>query len=325
MLHSPLCDLLGIDHPIIQAGMGPFGSGAELAAAVSNAGALGSLGGAARPVDDLREQLARLLDLTSQPFAVNFTQPWLQRNPESFDVALDAKPAVISLALGDPGDLVKRAHDAGILFVQQVHTVGQARDMADRGVDVIIAQGTEAGGFTGTVAGSVLVPQVVDAVSPIPVVAAGGIGDGRGVAAALVLGAQGVNVGTRFLASTEASVSDGWKRAILDAKSEDAVKADIWDDIFPKPSGGAFEVVPRALRTRFSDEWQGRRDDARQEAERLQAEVLSAVREERMEDFVPFTGQTAGAIRDIRSAGDVVMQLVRETEVGLQRAGALMS
>jgi enoyl-[acyl-carrier protein] reductase II len=325
MLHTPLCELLGIDHPIIQAGMGPFGSGAELAAAVSNAGALGSLGGAARPVDDLREQLARLLDLTSRPFAVNFTQPWLQRNPESFDVALDAKPVVISLALGDPGDLVKRAHDAGILFVQQVHTVDQARDMADRGVDVIIAQGTEAGGFTGTVAGSVLVPQVVDAVSPIPVVAAGGIGDGRGLAAALVLGAQGVNVGTRFLASTEASISVGWKQAILDAKSEDAVKADIWDDIFPKPSGGAFEVVPRALRTRFSDEWQGRRDDARQAAERLQAEVLSAVREERMEDFVPFTGQTAGLIRDIRSAVDVVTQLVREAEHALLRAGALKS
>src|SRR5207245_6502385 len=151
--HTPLCDLLGIDHPIIQAGMGPFGSGAELAAAVSNVGALGSLGAAARPVDDLREELARLLDLTSRPFAVNFTQPWLQRSPESFDVAVDVKPAVISLALGDPGDLVKRAHDAGILFVQQVHSVGQARDMADRAVDVIIAQGTEAGGFTGTVAG----------------------------------------------------------------------------------------------------------------------------------------------------------------------------
>jgi nitronate monooxygenase/enoyl-[acyl-carrier protein] reductase II len=153
---------------------------------------------------------------------------------------------VISLALGDPGDLVKRAHDAGIRFVQQVHTVGQAQLVAERGVDVIIAQGTEAGGFTGMVAGSVLVPQVVDAVSPIPVVAAGGIGDGRGLAAALVLGAQGVNVGTRFLASTEASISIGWKRAILDARAEDAVKADIWDDIFPKPSGGAFDVVPRA-------------------------------------------------------------------------------
>lgn len=325
MLHTPLCDLLGIDHPIIQAGMGPFGSGAELAAAVSNAGALGSLGAALRPIDDLREQLARLLDLTSQPFAVNFTQPWLQRNPESFDVALDAKPAVISLALGDPGDLVQRAHDAGILFVQQVHTVGQARDVAARGVDVIIAQGTEAGGFTGMVAGSVLVPQVVDAVSPIPVVAAGGIGDGRGLAAALVLGAQGVNVGTRFLASTEASISDGWKQAILDAKSEDAVKADIWDDIFPKPSGGAFDVVPRALRSGFIDEWQGRRDDARQEAERLQAELLSAVREARMEDFVPFTGQAAGLIREIRSAAEVVTQLVREAEHALQRARALVS
>lgn len=323
MLRTPLCDLFGIDHPIIQAGMGPFGSGAKLAAAVSNAGAIGTLGGTARAIEDLHTQLAVLHSLTDRPFIVNFTQPWLQQNPEAFDVVLEAKPPIISLALGDPGDLVNRAHNAGALFVQQVHTVEQAQLVAERGVDVIIAQGSEAGGFTGAVAMPVLVPQVVDAVRPIPVVAAGGIADGRGLAAALVLGAQGVNMGTRFLASEEASIGERWKQAILDAKSQDAVKVDLWDEIFPKPAGGAFDVVPRALRTRFIEEWQDRRDQAAKEAERLQAEISSGFQQGRMEEFVPFTGQTAGLIRQILPAEEIVHTLIRDAEEALQRANDL--
>ena len=325
MLRTQLCDLLEIEHPIIQAGMGPFGSGAELAAAVSNAGALGSLGGTARSVEELRTQLGMLRERTERPYVVNFTQPWLQQSPQSFDIALDARPAAISLALGDPGEFVERAHEARILFIQQVHTVEQARQVAARGVDVIIAQGTEAGGFTGRVAGSVLVRQVVDAVSPIPVIAAGGIADGRGLAAALVLGAQGVNVGTRFLASAEASVSDAWKQAIVNARSEDAVKVDVWDDIFPKPGGGAFDVVPRALRTAYIDEWQVRRADARRDAERLQSEVGSGVMQGRMEQFVPFAGQSAGLVGDIRPAAEIIGALVREAEEALREAGKLIT
>ena len=323
MLRTPLCELLGIDHPIIQAGMGPFGSGAKLAAAVSNAGAIGSLGAAVRPVDDLRQQLAMLADLTDLPFIVNFTQPWLQQNPETFDVALEYKPPVVSLALGDPAGLPERAHDAGALFVQQVHTRVQAELVAERGVDVIIAQGTEAGGFTGTVAMTVLVLEVIDAVSPIPVVAAGGIGDGRGVAAALVLGADGVNLGTRFLASEEASVGQDWKKAILAAQSQDAVKVDVWDRIFPKPGGGAFDVVPRALGSPFIEEWERRGDDATREADRLQAEMMTAAQQERFEEVVPFTGQTAGLISEVLPAGEIVHQLVLEAEDTLRRVSRL--
>jgi enoyl-[acyl-carrier protein] reductase II len=325
MLHTPLCELLGIEHPIIQAGMGPFGSGAELAAAVSNAGALGSLGGAARPLDDLRHQLDLLRASTSRPYAVNFTQPWLQQNPDAFEIALAARPAVISLALGDPGELVQRAHDGGVRFIQQVHTVEQARLVAERGVDVIIAQGTEAGGFTGGVATLILVPQVVDAVSPIPIVAAGGIADGRGLAAALVLGASGANLGTRFLASAEATIAQEWKQAILDAQSEDAVKTALWDDLFPKPGGGAFDVVPRALRTAFIERWQARPDEARRAAQRLQNELMSGVREGRMREYVPFTGQSAGLIRDLPSAAQIVARLVSEAEVALHMVGTLVS
>jgi nitronate monooxygenase/enoyl-[acyl-carrier protein] reductase II len=323
MLRTPLCRLLGIDHPIIQAGMGPFGSGAELAAAVSNAGAIGSLGATVRPVDDLRQQLAMLADLTDLPFIINFTQPWLQQNPETFDIALEYKPPVVSLALGDPAGLPERAHDAGALFVQQVHTREQAELVAERGVDVIIAQGTEAGGFTGTVAMTLLVLEVIDAVSPIPVVAAGGIADGRGIAAALVLGADGVNLGTRFLASEEASVSQDWKKAILAAQSQDAVKVDVWDRIFPKPAGGAFNVVPRALGSVFIEEWERRGDEAGSEAERLQAEMMLAIQEERFEEVVPFTGQTAGLISEVLPAGEIVHQLVLEAEDTLRRVSRL--
>ncbi|MFZ0532519.1 MAG: nitronate monooxygenase [Anaerolineales bacterium] len=222
MIHTPICDLLGIEFPIIQAGMGPFTS-AELVAAVSNAGALGSLGAGARPIKNFREQLYKISGLTNRPFAVNHTLSPALPNPEAFNLSLKAKPRLISFALGNPKEYVKQVHDEGILVMHQVTTVEQAYQAAECGVDIIIAQGSEAGGFGGTITGLVLIPQVVDAVSPVPVVAAGGIADGRGLAAALVLGAQGVNLGTRFLASIEGPISDNWKQAILRAESQDAV------------------------------------------------------------------------------------------------------
>ncbi|MEX0991432.1 MAG: nitronate monooxygenase [Actinomycetota bacterium] len=314
MLRTELCETYGIQHPIVQAGMGPFGSGGELAATVSNAGAIGTLGGSARPLDELRAELAKIHELTNRPFVVNFTQPYLQQVPEAFDIALEASPPVVSMALGDPGDLVQRAHDAGALFMQQVHTVEQAALVAGRGVDAIIAQGTEAGGFTGRIAMQVLVPQVVDAVSPIPVIAAGGIADGRGLAAALVLGAEGVNVGTRFLASDESSISPAWKQALVEARPEDAVKAEVWDAVFPKPGGGAFDVVPRSLRTAFIESWATRLGEANDEADRLGAEIGSAVSENRMEDFVPFTGQVVGLIDAILPAAQIVHDMVADAE-----------
>jgi nitronate monooxygenase/enoyl-[acyl-carrier protein] reductase II len=245
-------------------------------------------------------------------------------NEEAFAFTLEARPPIISLALGDPGNLVKRAHDAGILVIQQVHTVRQAHQAAERGVDVIIAQGSEAGGFGGTVGALALIPQVVAAVRPIPVVAAGGIADGCGLAAALVLGAQGINVGTRFLASVEAPISEGWKQAILAAESEDAVKVDVWNDIIPLPGRGGYGTIPRALRTPFIAEWQQRRDEAKREAERLQGEVMAALQGGRFHELVPFAGQTVGAIRDILPAGEIVRQIMTEAEEALKQATRLL-
>ncbi len=320
MLRTPLSDLLHIEHPIIQAGMGPFGSGAELAATVSNAGALGTLGAAGRPLEELERQLAIVRELTDRPFAVNLVLPMV--TDENVRLIFDANPPVFSLALGDPGELVERAHDAGILFIQQVHNVEQASLAAERGVDVVVAQGTEAGGFGGTVAGLALVPQVVDAVDPIPVVAAGGIADGRGLAASLTLGAVGAQLGTRFLATLEATIDDEWKQAILEASSDDSIKVDVWKEIFPAAVEGGFDVIPRALRTPFIERWQLQREEARREPERLQAEIMTAIMQGMMHKIVPFTGQSVGIIGDILPAAEAIQRLVTEAEQALRRAGA---
>src|SRR4029453_18999319 len=183
MLKTPLCDLFGIEVPIILAPMGTCTS-AELAAAVSNEGGLGGVGSLFRTTAAIKRDIDMVRKLTSRPFAINHIPQTL--DAEAFRYTLEARPAVVSFALGDPGDLVRQAHDVGSLVMLQVTTVGQAVEAAERGVDVIIAQGGEAGGYCGDVSTMTLVPQVVDAVSPIPVVAAGGIFDGRGIAAALI-------------------------------------------------------------------------------------------------------------------------------------------
>ncbi len=324
MLRTHLCDLLSIEHPVIQAAIWPAAT-PELVGAVSNAGGLGSLGAVFESAESLRRQLARVRELTRQPFAVNHVVPLL--NEEAFALTLDAKPAVISFALGDPGNLVERAHAAGAKVIHQVHTVQQARQAAQRGVDVIIAQGSEAGGQGLALGASslVLIPQVVDAVSPIPVLAAGGIADGRGLAAALVLGAQGANIGTRFLASEEASAAEAWKQAILTTESEDVIRFEVWQEILPSASSGAYPAVPRVLRTPFVEAWRQRPDDAQQQAEQLRGEIMAAVRERRIHELVPFAGQTAGLIHDIQPAAEIVRRIVAEAGQALQGAVRLIT
>jgi enoyl-[acyl-carrier protein] reductase II len=319
VLRTPVCDVLGIETPIMQAAIWPA-TAPELVAAVSDAGGLGSIGSVFESAESVERNIARVRELTSRPFAVNHVVPLLDE--EAFKVTLDAEPAVISLALGDPGDLVERAHAAGAKVVHQVHTVAQARRVAELAVDVIIAQGSEAGGqgMSLGVGAMALIPQVVDAVAPIPVLAAGAVADGRGLAAALVLGAQGANVGTRFLASEEASADESWKRTILATESEDVVRFEVWKEIFPPASEGAYETAPRVMRTSFVDEWQRRPEAARREAERLRGELMSVVRERRVHELVPFTGQTAGMIDAVLPAGEIVRGMVSEAEEALRGA-----
>jgi enoyl-[acyl-carrier protein] reductase II len=322
MLKTSLCDILGIDVPIILAAMGSASS-AEFAAAASNEGALGSIGSLFRTSVAIKRDIDVVKELTNRNVAVNHIPPTL--DTEAFRHTLAARPAVISFALGDPGNLVQQAHDVGSKVMVQVTTVAQAIQAAEGGADVVIAQGGEAGGYGGLVSTMALVPQVVDAVSPIPVVAAGGIFDGRGIAAAFMLGAVGVNMGTRFLASREAPIDDAWKAAIAAAQSEDAVKVEVLNDIQPLPGTGGYGTVLRSLRTPFMDEWGTKREEARQEREHLWAEIQARTRTGRRHETLLTAGQTSGGIKEILSVAEIIRQLTAEAEAILSLGPRLAS
>jgi nitronate monooxygenase/enoyl-[acyl-carrier protein] reductase II len=256
--------------------------------------------------------------LTQKPFIVNHTRRPL--NEEAFELTLRERPKAVSLALGEPGDLAQRAHDAGCLFINQVHDVEQAVVAVEQGADALIAQGEEAGGFGGGTGSMALIPQVADAVAPIPVAAAGGIVDGRGLAAALLLGAAGVNIGTRFLAADETEVSEDWKQRIVDARSEDTVRALFAEQVFPPVGPGGYEgKTPRVLRTDWVDRYNADPQAVVTDRERLAAELVNAVKEGRGHELVPFTGQTAGMIDAVQPAREIVTQMVADAEELLAR------
>jgi enoyl-[acyl-carrier protein] reductase II len=312
VLRTPLCDLLGIEAPIIGAPFGPWEQ-VDLAAAICEAGALGSVGTALRGVDELRTQWERLRELTRRPFAVNHTvRPF---DEAAFAATLAFRPAAISFHLGVAPDLIERAHEAGIPWIQQVMNRRQAEEAVAAGADVIVAQGGEAGGNGGWVSTMVLVPQVVDVAGEIPVVAAGGIADGRGLAAALVLGAQGVSMGTRFLASTEMAIAEEWKRRIVDADAVDAVKAVNSERVLPpfnRPGGPA---EPRVLRTPLVDQLREHPEwvDPAAMGARLREALLAG----RGDEYLPFTGQSAALIDEVLPAAEIVRRVVAEAEAAL--------
>ena len=314
MLRTPLCGLLGIEAPIIGAPFGPWEQ-VDLAAALCGAGALGSLGTGLRTVPELRAQWDRLRELTDRPFAINHTnRPF---DEAAFDATLEAAPAAISFHMVVPADLITRAHDAGSLWIQQVVDLREAEESVAAGADVIIAQGGEAGGHCGGVATMVLVPQVVDAAGDIPVVAAGGIADGRGLAAALALGAQGVCMGTRFLASAELGIADEWKRRIVEADALDAVKVANSERVMPPYTRPRSTVEPRALSTplieqlREHPEWL----DPAKTGARIRDSLLAG----RGDEYLPFAGQSVGLIDEVLPAAEIVRRVVAEAEAALER------
>jgi NAD(P)H-dependent flavin oxidoreductase YrpB (nitropropane dioxygenase family) len=320
MLRTRLCETLGIEAPIISAPMGPDISGPELAAAVSNAGGLGLISFGANPPSLLRQQIARLRQLTDRPFGVNFILHFPIE--EQFKVCLEERVPVLSFFWGDPSPYVAQAHAAGSKVLDQVGSVKDAQASARSGVDAIIAQGVEAGGhLAGQVATLVLVPRVVDAVAPVPVVAAGGIADARGLVAALALGAEGVVIGTRLLATPEANAHPTYKQRVVEAGEEDTVRTVLF--------GGGWPNAPhRALRTAFVEQWLaveargsvgrpdepviGERDFGGQRipVHRFAALPPNTGTTGEVESMGMLAGQSVGLVREIKPAAAIIRELV---------------
>lgn len=317
-MRPPVCDLLGIEHPLVQAPIGPAAV-PRLVAAVSNAGALGMLGLTWSP--DTAALVRETAAMTSGPFGGNFVLAWDQH--ARLEDALDAGLRIVSLSFGDPAGYVEQVHAAGGLVLQSVASAEEARSVVAAGVDVVVAQGWEAGGHVwGQIATLPLVPAVVDAVAPIPVIAAGGIGDARGVAAVLALGAQAAWVGTGFLLATEAPVHEEYRRRLIAAAETDAQwYADLYDVGWPN-------APHRALRNATAETWEaaGRPDSgsrpgegesiARRPSGETIARYSSAMPLEgttgEVDALSLWAGQSVALATTTRPAADIVAELVSQ-------------
>jgi nitronate monooxygenase/enoyl-[acyl-carrier protein] reductase II len=313
MIHTAACDVLGIAHPIVQAGMSRYGTNAALVAAVSAAGALGVLGCLGRPLDETMAEIHRIRDLTDRPFAVNFVLHLLDE--AVFAACLAARVPAFSFFRGDPAEATARAHEIGAAVIHQVTTAEEADRARRVGVDVIVAQGAEAGGHNGPIPLFGLLPDVVDVTGDRPVLAAGGIVDGRDLAAALCLGASGVLMGTRFLATPEAPATPRHKQAILDAAPGTTVAGGVpdllWGEVWPG-------VQTRAIRNRLIDRWHGREDQLRANWETEAARLARAEAADDSEESLLLAGMGSARIHALLPAGDVVRNVVAEAEAVLR-------
>jgi NAD(P)H-dependent flavin oxidoreductase YrpB (nitropropane dioxygenase family) len=298
MIRTRVCDLLGIEHPIVLGGMGSIYAPA-LVAAVSEAGGLGTLGCHYLQPEQVRNATAAIRERTNRPFGLNFLI--FDVEEDGYAAALALRPPAIALAWPRPEQDIRtyiaRAHEAGSKVTFMAGGVPEAVRAAECGADVIIAQGTEGGGHVGWQATMALVPMVVDAVAPVPVLAAGGIADGRGLAAALSLGADGVLLGARFLASEESPLHPNFKQAIVDSDGHDTLLSEIPDIAAGKVWPGA---MSRTRRNGFIERWAGREWALRQQ--RGEAfERVRAARQSGDADEAPLSmGQDAGLIHDVR-------------------------
>ncbi|MBV9990390.1 MAG: nitronate monooxygenase [Alphaproteobacteria bacterium] len=314
-IRTPICDMLGIAHPILLAGMGGV-SYAELCAAVSNAGGFGTLGMAGRSPDEIRDEIKKTRDLTDKPFGVDLLAAVPESLERTADIIIEGGAKAFISGLGvPPPHLVKKFHDAGLKVMNVNGTVKHARSAEAGGLDAVVAQGTEAGGHTGRVAGLALIPQIVDAVK-IPVIAAGSIVDGRGLVAALALGAQGVWMGTRFIASREAHAGGLYRQVIVEAGDEDTIVTRSYSG---KPM--------RVFRNEWTADWESRPQDIQkfpmQAMLSHQAGVMGGIGGQidglSRERSAFAMGQGAGAIHDVKSAAAIVRDVVAEAEAVIAR------
>jgi nitronate monooxygenase len=315
---TKLTGMLGISHPVLLAPMNLV-AGGRLAAAVTGAGGLGLIGGGYGDAD----WLTRELDAAGTTrVGVGFITWSLAKQPSLLDIALERRPAAVMLSFGDPAPFAERIKRGGTTLICQVQTVAMARDAVEKGADVVVAQGAEAGGHgiaRGTMA---LVPAVVDAIGPdVPVVAAGGIADGRGLAAALMLGASGVLMGTRFYASEEAIGHPAAKARICRASGDDTVRSTVFDISRRIPWPAPF--TGRTLRNAHADRWLGREVVLLQHADEEAARYAAAHDRGDFDVAGVFAGEAVDLIRDTPPAATIVERVVSEATRLL--AGAPMS
>jgi nitronate monooxygenase len=314
-LRTTFTDMFGIDAPVALAPMGGL-AGGDLAAAVSNGGGLGLVGGGREGRDWLHRELALVTEMTDKPWGIGF-QSW-SASGDNVELALGYRPHAVMLSFGDPVPLAERVTDAGIRLIIQVTNLDETRQAVDLGADVIVVQGTEAGGHSGTRATLPFVPIVVDMVGPTPVLAAGGIADGRGLAAALCLGAAGALLGTRFEASAEALLDAESVKAILNGRGSDTERNRVLDIArgAPWPS----EYLARTLRNDFVDRWRGRETELEADEE-ARAAYRAAAAEGDLSVLPVWASEAIDLITTLSPAADLVAHLSREAEEALTRAG----
>jgi nitronate monooxygenase len=314
---TALTDLLGIRHPILLAPMGRI-SGGALAAAVSRAGGLGLLG----PGYDDEAWIEReFAAAAGAPIGIGFITWHLARHPDRLRAALAHKPVAVMLSFGDPAPFVQAVRAAGAKLILQVQTLADARAAAALGADVVVAQGAEAGGHGATRGTLPLVPAVVDAIAPTPVAAAGGIADGRGLAAALVLGAAGVLVGTRFYASREALGHAAAKARLVAGGGDATLRTRVFDLV--RGLDWPTRFTGRALENQLSGRWHGREAELHADLEAEQERYAAADQTGDVSRAVVWASEAIDLIRDLPPAAELVGRMVREAGAALERGLAL--
>ncbi len=304
-LRTPFCERVGIDVPIVLAGMGGV-SWPELVAAVSNAGGLGVYGAAGLEPEEIRDGIRQIKSLTSKPWALDLLVPIPGMFDAQIDVMFEEGAPIFLSALGIPGWIIPRARDAGMLVGAMVGAPRHAEKAHKAGIDFVVAQGTDAGGHTGNIGTMTLVPQVVAAAGEMPVLAAGGISNGAGMAAAMALGAQAVVVGTRFIASEEAHAAESWKRKIIESGSNDTTLTRCY-------TGKQI----RTLRNQYTDSWVGRERDILPFPDQMEvsreADVLDLLGTSDDPDrgCLP-TGQGCGMVDAVKPAAQIIEDMLAE-------------
>ena len=301
MFKTNICDLLNIKYPLIQGGMAWI-SDADLAAAVSNAGGLGVIAGGNAEKHIIKAQIDKIRTLTDKPYALNvmLLSPFAD---DIIDLAIEESVPIVITGAGSPGKYVERLKSAGIKIIPVIASVALARRMESLGVDALIAEGMEAGGHIGELTTMALVPQVIDAVN-IPVVAAGGIGDGRGAAAAFMLGANGIQIGTRFLVAHECNVHPAYKKMVIDAKDTSAV-------VSGRSTGHPVRIIKNKLYRQFSE-----MEKNNSPIEDIEALGAGSLKKAAVDGDVQYgsvmAGQISGLIKKEESTKDIIESIFTE-------------